>query len=60
MTSKADIEACLKGVVSDRFIELWWDLKIPGLGMRKPKDVFETEPLVLLSYAQSYKENFFA
>lgn len=60
MASKSEIEAILKGIVSERFIELWWDLKIPGLGMAKPKDVFESDPARLLEYVKTYREGSFA
>lgn len=60
MITKSDIEKQLKGIGSDRFIELWWDLKIPGLGMAKPKDVFDTDPDRLLEYVKTYSEPSFS
>lgn len=60
MISRADIEKQLKGIGNDRLIELWWDLKIPGLGMAKPKDVFESDPARLLEYAKSYSDPSFS
>lgn len=58
--SKRDIEAQLKGIVSDRFIELWWDLKIPGLGMITPSEVYAVDPIALFDYAKGYQETSFA
>lgn len=60
MISKADIEKHLKGIITDRFIELWWDLKIPGLGMAKPKDVLDTDPNRLLEYVKTYSDPSFS
>lgn len=53
---KREIEAQLKGIVSDRFIELWWDLKIPGLGQRTPAEVYAEDPERVLEYAKGYKD----
>lgn len=54
--TKSDIEKHLKGIVSDRFIELWWDLKIPGLGMATPTQVYNEDPARLLEYAMGYND----
>lgn len=53
---RQEVEKQLNGIVSDRFIELWWDLKLPGLGNRTPTEVFDEDPARLLEYAKAYKE----
>lgn len=57
--SRAEIEKHLRGTVSDRFIELWWDLKIPGLGKQTPNEVYDTDPARLLEYVKSYSDGSF-
>lgn len=52
--NKKDIEANLKGIVSERFIELWWDLKIPGLGMITPNEIYAVDPIALFDYTKEY------
>lgn len=60
MVSKREIESNLKGIVSDRFIELWWDLKIPGLGMITPNEIYAVDPIALLDYTKGYQSTSFA
>lgn len=54
--NKEHIEKQLKPLVSDRFIELWWDLKLPGLGNVTPREAFSADPDALYRYVQAYKE----
>jgi len=54
--TRVDIEKHLKGIVNDRFIELWWDLKIPGLGKQTPNEVYSIDPARLLEYVKSYSD----
>lgn len=56
----SEIEANLKPIVSERFIELWWDLRIPGLGGLTPKQMFESDPARLLEYTKSYSDPSFS
>lgn len=60
MITKSEIEAGLKGVVSDRFIELWWDLRIPSFNGKTPKEVYEEDPARLLKYTGGYKNESFS
>jgi hypothetical protein len=54
--NKSDIEKQMHGIVSDRFIELWWNLELPGLGKRTPQQVYDEDPGRLLEYVKTYSE----
>jgi len=45
----------LKTLFNERFIQLWWDLKLPGLGHASPNEVWERDPNEVLAYVESYK-----
>lgn len=56
MITKSEIETYLNGIGTDRLIELWWDLRIPGLGGTTPTEVFASDPARLLEYTKRYQE----
>jgi len=46
-----------KHLQNEEFINLWWDLKLPGLGMASPNEVWERDPEIVLEYAQGYGDH---
>lgn len=44
----------LEKVFDEHFIQLWWSIKLPGLGNAKPIEVLDKDPEGLLNYARGY------
>lgn len=55
MVNKSDVETELKAVFAERFVHLWWNLRVPGLMGETPAELFAREPEVLLAYVQAYR-----
>ena len=47
----------LKELFNERFAELWWDLRLPGLGNQTPGEVFKTSPQKVEEYVSNYRES---
>lgn len=54
MTVTEEINEELAKVFDDKFINLWWYLKLPGLGNVSPREYLETNPDGLLDYVKAY------
>lgn len=55
MVNRNDVETELKAVFSERFVHLWWGIKLPGLGYATPAEVYAENPELLYNYVKSYR-----
>jgi hypothetical protein len=54
--SKQTVTDDLKKLFDEKFINLWWGLKLPGLGYDSPNEVWERDPEQVKEYVNTYFE----
>lgn len=54
MINKDQVNKVILQWWNERFVELWWDLKLPGLGNASPNEVWEKDPARVLEYVGGY------
>lgn len=55
MVNKSDVETELKAVFAEKFVHLWWNLQLPGLGYATPNEIFSRDPQTLYNYVKAYR-----
>lgn len=55
MVNRSDVETELKEVFAERFVHLWWNLRLPALKGLTPNEVFAEDPQTLINYVKAYR-----